>query len=259
VADLFKTARAVFDIVAGRGHEEERANMFAVDHALTALVLKRRYPSVSLALLLVSVQAMELAWVALNYAGIERTETDAQVASVANVHLVYMPFSHSLLTATVAAVLVGVVVGGLRGSLAGQAIGLGVVSHLVLDLFTHARDIALAPGSTTMLGSGLYAQGPIVAFAVELGFGLLCWWIYVRGRMRETAWRALLALAIVGNLLNLSFLSPAIQGPEQFLAGRPELVVTVVLLQIVTTLSLVYWLASRAGAREMRLDDRPQR
>jgi hypothetical protein len=61
--------------------------MFAVDHALTALVIKRRYPTVPLALLLVSVQAMELAWVALNYAGIERTETDAQVTSVANIHL----------------------------------------------------------------------------------------------------------------------------------------------------------------------------
>src|SRR5882724_3104965 len=98
--------------------------MFAVDHALTALLLKRRYPSVSLALLLVSVQAMELAWVALNYAGIERTETDARVASVANVHLVYMPFSHSVLTATVAALLAGVAVGCLRDSLAGRAIGL---------------------------------------------------------------------------------------------------------------------------------------
>jgi hypothetical protein len=219
--------------------------VFAVDHALTALVLKRRYPSASLAALLISVQAMELAWTALNYAGIERTETDAQVDSVANIHLAYMPFSHSVLTAVVAALVAGAIAGRLRGLLIGQAIGLGVVSHLVLDLFTHAHDIVLAPGSTTMLGSGLYARGPLVAFAVELGFGLLCWWIYVRGRMRETAWRALLAVAVVGNLLNLSFMSPGIRGPEQLLAGRPELVVTVVLVQIVATLTLVYVFASR--------------
>jgi hypothetical protein len=41
--------------------------MFAVDHAATALVIKRRFPSVSLTLMLVSVQAMELAWVGFNY------------------------------------------------------------------------------------------------------------------------------------------------------------------------------------------------
>jgi membrane-bound metal-dependent hydrolase YbcI (DUF457 family) len=222
--------------------------MVAVDHALTALVIKRRYPTVSLALLLVSVQAMELAWAALNYAGVERTETDAWVTSVANIHLAYMPFSHSVFTATVAALLAGLFFTALRGPLVGQAVALGVVSHLVLDLFTHARDIALAPGSTTMWGSGLYARGPTVAFTVELGYGLLCWWIYVRGRLRETPWRALLAFAIIGNLLNLSFLSPGIRGPEELLAGHPQLVVTVVLLQIILTLVSVHVIAGRRSS-----------
>src|SRR6476646_8815096 len=51
--------------------------MFAIDHAATALLIKHRYPSVPMAPLLVSVQAMELAWVGLNYLGIERTTTEA--------------------------------------------------------------------------------------------------------------------------------------------------------------------------------------
>jgi len=59
--------------------------MFAVDHAATALLIKRRYPSVSLTPILVSVQAMELAWVGLNYLGIERTTTEATVHSVADI------------------------------------------------------------------------------------------------------------------------------------------------------------------------------
>ena len=70
--------------------------MFAIDHAATALVIKRRYPSVAMAPILLSVQAMELAWVALNYLGVERTTTDPEVRSVANLHLVYMPYSHSV-------------------------------------------------------------------------------------------------------------------------------------------------------------------
>src|SRR6476660_4411517 len=83
----------------------EGGHMFAVDHAATALLLKRRYPTVPLAPILVSVQAMELAWVGLNYLGIERTTTEAAVRSVADVHLAYMPYSHSVGTAVGVAVL----------------------------------------------------------------------------------------------------------------------------------------------------------
>jgi hypothetical protein len=43
--------------------------MFAVDHAATALIIKRRFPSVSMTPLLLSVQAMQLAWVASSSAG----------------------------------------------------------------------------------------------------------------------------------------------------------------------------------------------
>ena len=65
--------------------------MFAADHAATALLIKRRFPSVSLTPILVSVQAMELAWVGLNYLGVERTTTESTVHSVADIHLAYMP------------------------------------------------------------------------------------------------------------------------------------------------------------------------
>ena len=66
--------------------------MFAVGHAATALLIKRRFPSVSLTPMLPSVQAMELAWVGFNYLGIERMTTEASVRSVADIHLAYMPF-----------------------------------------------------------------------------------------------------------------------------------------------------------------------
>ena len=48
--------------------------MFAINHAATALVFKRRFPDVSLIALLVSAQAMEFAWVMLNYLGVERND-----------------------------------------------------------------------------------------------------------------------------------------------------------------------------------------
>src|SRR5947199_2223673 len=121
--------------------------MFAVDHAATALLIKRRYPSVSMVPLLVSVQAMELAWVGLNYLGVERTTTEPAVRSVADIHLSYMPFSHSVATAVAAALCAWLIVEkGLGRAALGRAIGIGIVSPLVLDAVTHAPDIAVRPG-----------------------------------------------------------------------------------------------------------------
>ncbi len=213
--------------------------MFAVDHAATALLIKRRYPSVSMVPLLVSVQAMELAWVGLNYLGVERTTTEPAVRSVADIHLSYMPFSHSVATAVAAALCAWLIVEkGLGRAALGRAIGIGIVSHLVLDLVTHAPDIAVWPGSPLpALGLGLYNRAPMWGFALEMVYGVFCWWMYRRSG-------SLLAVIVLGNLANVSLFSAAIPGPEQFLAGHPLAVVTLVLAQIVTTLALIGWLAN---------------
>jgi hypothetical protein len=214
--------------------------MFAVDHAATALLLKRRYPSVPFTPLLISVQAMELAWVVFNFLGVERTTTEPVVRSVADIHLAVMPFSHSVATACGAAVLAWVVLEFALGRPAlGRAVGLGIVSHLVLDLLTHAHDIVVWPGSTApRLGLGLYDAAPIAAFVVEMAYGVFCWRVYRGGR-------GLLALIVLGNLAYLSLLSAAIPGPEALLAGRPLLVVSLIAAQIVVTLVLTGVLARR--------------
>jgi hypothetical protein len=216
--------------------------MFAVDHAATALLIKRRFPSVSLAPILLSVQAMELAWVCFNYLGIERTTTAETVRSVADIHLASMPYSHSVGTAVGAALLTWVIIEkGFGRALLGRAVGLGMVSHLILDLATHGHDIVLWPGlATPRLGLGLYAAAPMVAFFVELIYGTACWYIYRGGRR-------LLAFITIGNLANLSILSPDIPGPEQYLAGHPLLLVTFILVQIVVSLVLVGSLARPRG------------
>ena len=214
--------------------------MFAVDHAATALLLKRRYPSLPMVPLLLAVQAMELAWVLFNYLGIERTTTERVVRSVADIHLASMPYSHSVATALGAALIAWAVIElGMGRRELGRAVGLGIASHLVLDLLTHAHDIVLWPGRISpRLGLGLYDSAPVAAFVVELLYGVLCWRLYRGGR-------GLLALVVFGNLANLSLLSPSIPGPEAFLAGRPLMVVSLVAAQIVVTLVLTAMLARR--------------
>jgi membrane-bound metal-dependent hydrolase YbcI (DUF457 family) len=220
--------------------------MFAVDHSATALFIKRRFPSVPMIPVLVSVQAMELAWVALNYLGVEHTTTNATVQSVADIHLAYIPYSHSVATVTAAALAAWwIIERGLGRRALGRAVAIGIVSHLVLDVATHAPDIALWPGSPfPQLGTGMYSAAPAAAFVVELLYGVLCWWIY-RGST------ALLSVLVAGNLANVSFFFAGIAGPEQFLAGHPLLVVTVVLAQIVAMLTLVGIFSSRSAEVSM--------
>jgi hypothetical protein len=104
---------------------------------------------------------------------------------------------------------------------------------------THASDISLWPGSSLpRLGLGLYDRAPMWGFALEMVYGLVCWWIY-RGS------GSLLAVVVLGNLANITLFSAAIPGPEEFLAGHPLMVVTVVFVQIVATFVLVGVLATR--------------
>jgi membrane-bound metal-dependent hydrolase YbcI (DUF457 family) len=220
--------------------------MFAINHAATALVIKRKYQDVSLVPILISVQLMELVWVALNYAGIERLTTEPVVRYVGDIHLAYMPFSHSIATTLGAAALAGAIITyALNRPRLAAAVALGIVSHLVLDLFTHDADIALAPFTGDVeFGSGLYSRFPAAAFAVEFGYGILCWWIY-----GGSAW--LLAVIAVFNLANLSMFFSGIPGLEGLMAGRATLLTTVILAQIVVTLALV-WIAANGRRRRSR-------
>jgi hypothetical protein len=161
------------------------------------------------------------------------------VRSVADLHLEYMPWSHSVAMPVVAALAVWLVIEtGFGRAALGRAVGIGIASHLILDLLMHDHDIALWPGlASPKLGTGLY-EAPFAAFIVELVYGIACWSVY-RGS------RGLLALIVIGNLANLPFLSPAIPWPLNFPAGRPTLIVTIILAQIVVTLVLVGLLARR--------------
>ena len=208
--------------------------MFAINHAAAALAVKRRYPTVSLVWLLISVQLSEFLWVLFNYLGVEQTTTNQIVRYVGDIHLSYIPWSHSLVSGVGLALLAWLLAGkGLHRPLLGAALGVAIVSHIMLDLVVHARDIQLVPGlAAPKLGLGLYQGAPLIAFVIEFGFAIWCWWYY-RGS------KGLLAVIVVFNLANLSFFTPRIIGPEAKLAGRPILIVTAILLQIVVTLALV--------------------
>jgi membrane-bound metal-dependent hydrolase YbcI (DUF457 family) len=216
--------------------------MFAINHAATALVVKKKYPQAPLPLLLISVQLMELFWVAFNYLGIEYSTTEPTVASVADLHLVHMPYSHSILSTLIVAGIAWLAISRwFKSPKIATATALAIASHVVLDLMTHTQDIPVTPfADLEKLGVGLYAL-PLLAFIAETLYGIACWWIY-RGSMK------LLATIVVFNLANFTIFSTAVIGPEALLANQPLLLTSVVLLQIIVTLVLVGMLSRRHGA-----------
>ena len=52
-------------------------------------------------------------------------------------------------------------------------------------------------------------------------------------------------MIVLGNLANVTLFSAALPGPEQYLAGHPLMLVTVIAVQIVVTLVLINVLATR--------------
>jgi hypothetical protein len=104
---------------------------------------------------------------------------------------------------------------------------------------------AINHAATALVLKRRYARLPALAFALELAFGILCWWVF-RGN------RLLLALIVLFNIANLSLFFAEVPGPEQVMAGRPLLLVALILAQIVVTLALVGWAATRpTRARSM--------
>jgi hypothetical protein len=207
--------------------------MNAINHAATALLLKKRWPGLPIIPALVSVQLIEFLWVFLNLAGVEATTMAPAVHSLSDVHLSYMPYSHSIASVLLIAGVSWLVLRTVANR-SGWAVpvAVGICSHIVLDVLVHAPDIEVIPGfSASRIGSGLY-NVPVFALVVETLFAVFCWWVYGGSRT--------LLLTLIGlNLAAASFYVPQIPGPETLLAGHPKVFALVILVHILLGLFVV--------------------
>ncbi|MFL6673263.1 MAG: hypothetical protein ACJ8LG_08235 [Massilia sp.] len=217
--------------------------MNAINHAATALLLKKRWPDLPIIPALISVQLIEFFWVFLNLAGIEITTTEPAVHALNDIHLAYMPYSHSIASVCLVAAMCWLLLDKVAHRVNWAVpIAVGVVSHIVLDVLVHAPDIEIIPRFFPMkIGSGLY-NVPALALVVETLYGVFCWRVFGGSRA--------LLLSIVGlNLAALPFYVPQIPGPQELLAGHPKIFAGVILVHILVGLSVIGWLTRREPAR----------
>ncbi|HMQ64372.1 MAG TPA: hypothetical protein PKE06_27055 [Flavilitoribacter sp.] len=143
-----------------------------IGHFAAGLAAKKAAPAVSLGILFLAVQFADLLWPTLLLAGVEQVQIVPGAKPIPLIFTHY-PISHSLLMG----VVWGILIGGIywlvrRDRRAALVVGLCVLSHWVLDLFVHVPDLPLYPGSSVLLGFGLWNQ-TILELVIELlMFGL---------------------------------------------------------------------------------------
>lgn len=210
--------------------------MYAVAHTSVALAAKRTNPAASLFGLMVAAQACELLWVALTYANVEHSTIDAH----GNLHLEYLPFSHSLLVGFgLAAAVWALLRWPLHRPQIAAVFGWVTASHVVLDVIQHEPNIRIAPWlAHPTIGLNLQAS-PWLDFAVETALSIGCWAYYRGGRK-------LLAAILALNVANLPLMLAG-EGGASPMAHNRFILPTTILITIVVAWAI---LNRYAGTRE---------
>lgn len=168
-------------------------------HFAVALGAKKVAPKVSLGMLVASATFLDLLWPAFLLLGIEHVRIDPGNTPVTPLDFYDYPLTHSLLGAIGWSVLVGGMYYLIRKERRGSLIlGLGVLSHWLLDLITHRPDLPIVPWSQVKVGMGLWYSVPATVI-VELGMFLGAFWLYARSTSSRdsTGTWSLYAFAIV--------------------------------------------------------------
>ena len=192
-------------------------------HYAVALAAKRYAPRTSLGTLILAAQLLDLMWPVFLLLGWERVNIVPGLMAASPFDFVHYPISHSLLMAVVWAMLLA---GGYqvfrryrRGS---AVIAIAVVSHWFLDAPMHRPDLPLWPGSTTLIGAGLW-NSIAATIVIEVSLLLAGFLIYVRSTRPQDriGTHALFALiAFLGLIFVIGFFAPPPSSPHALaLAG----------------------------------------
>lgn len=156
---------------------------------------------VSLGILVLAAQWVDLLWPILVLAGIEQVAIQPGITAFSPLEFTHYPWSHSLLMGLVWGVILG---GGyyawrqrVRDAL---IVGALVPSHWVLDLVVHRPDLPLWPGGPTV-GLGLWdsvAATLVIEFLLlALGVGLYLTATHPRDRIGSWGTYALVGLLVI--------------------------------------------------------------
>jgi len=128
-----------------------------IGHYAVALAAKKAAPKVSLGTLFLSAQFIDLLWPIFLLLGLEHVRIAPGNTAFTPLDFYDYPISHSLATVIGWSLAFGLIYFFRRRDQKGAVVlGLGVLSHWLLDFFTHRPDMPIAPGQQTHVGLGLW-------------------------------------------------------------------------------------------------------
>jgi hypothetical protein len=149
-------------------------------HFGVGFAAKRAAPAVSLGLLFLAAQFVDLLWPTLLLLDVERVAIAPGDTALTPLAFTDYPISHSLLAVVgwgaLFALAYKLAGGASRAALVLAAL---VASHWLLDALVHRPDLPLAPWGEARVGLGLW-NVPLLALAVELPLFAAGAWLYAR-------------------------------------------------------------------------------
>ena len=166
---------------------EEVLPMF-VGHYAVSLALKKFEKRVSLGILFLAVQFVDILFFPFVLLGIERMNIIENFTQSTHFELVFMPYTHSLVGALFWAGAVYALFRWLivkKNSVA-VVVALAVFSHWMLDLVVHTPDLPLWSDTSLKLGFGLW-NNAIATYALEAILLVLALSLYLRSTSATSA------------------------------------------------------------------------
>jgi hypothetical protein len=207
-------------------------------HFAAALGASRLEPRLRLGTAFLACQLPDALWPYLLLGGAERVAIAPGDTAVTPLRFEWYPWSHSLVTVTALGAVLGLVVARRdRGARrAGALFAALVVSHWLLDAWSHRPDMPLWPGGP-LVGLGLW-NSRLATVLVEGALFAAGVVFYARGRRPVTAFWSLVATLCAIYAANL--------------LGPPPPSVVAIAIPMIAIVPLLYYWGNRADASARR-------
>ena len=174
-----------------------------IGHYGVGLAAKKLDNRPSLGTLFFASQFIDLLWPIFLLLGLEKVAIDPGNTAFTPLNFIYYPFSHGLVSVLIWAVLFGGVYYAFRKNIkTSLLLGGLVLSHWILDLFTHRPDLPLLFGNHLKVGLGLW-NSVILSILVEGSIFIIGAYLYFKATKAENKkgqiglWSLLIFLGIV--------------------------------------------------------------
>jgi hypothetical protein len=180
-------------------------------HYGIAFAAKRAAPRSSLGTLTFAAQFLDEIWPILLLMGLEKVRIVPGLMAANSLDFVSYPISHSLATAIGWGIIIGLIYFAIRRYRRGAWVaGALVLSHWLLDAPMHRPDLPLWPGSSILVGGGLWNSIPITVL-LEIGIlaaGLAIYVRYTRARDSIGSWALWAMVLLLVAIWSSSLIAP---------------------------------------------------